>query len=100
MSSYSTTTGYMLRGGGKVLDHLKILGMSNALDQNKKFKEKQKKEREKKKKEEQKAKLLASRLKQKERKQKQKEKSAHIRLVKKCRKENPTIAKMIAKIRD
>ena len=47
-----------------------------------------------------KAKLLASRLKQKERKQRRQERSAHNRLVKKCRRENPTIAKMIAKVRD
>lgn len=47
-----------------------------------------------------KTKLLASRFRQKERKQRRQEKSAHNRLVKKCRRENPTIAKMIAKVRD
>lgn len=71
-----------------------------ALDENKKFKIKQNKEKLKKKLLEKRAKLLASRLKQKERKEHRKQKSQYVRLVKKCRKENPTIAKMIAKVRD
>jgi hypothetical protein len=74
--------------------------MKTPAEINKKYKEQKKKEKLKAKELERKEKSKQKKLKVKERKDNRKAKAVYNRNIKKWRKENVTIAKMIAKIRD